>query len=308
VGSGRGGPLASEPRGALPLCRQMPTGSPGNLDDLSPACIVDDRRVELAAQPRLVTLRGATVGALSLSNVDLRACRFHGAHGLESLRIEEGCGWSSTPTSWRYTVRGTLAEEHERRASALVTPSRNHSTDAERGWYSGYVRRPAWLDGRDGTDRLKPGQIAALYRSLRKAREDSKDEAGAGDFYYGEMEMRRHSHPVRLDPGGLRRAGESVLLNAYWLSSGYGLRAWRALASLALTLIASAALLSWFGFHHSQSYGRSLLFAIDSSISLLRAPSASLTAGGQIVEIALRLLGPLFFGLALLALRSRVKR
>jgi hypothetical protein len=45
-----------------------------------------------------------------------------------------------------------------------------------------------------------------------------------------------------------------------------------------------------------------------SSISLLRAPEAKLSAGGELVQIALRLLGPLFFGLALLALRGRVKR
>jgi hypothetical protein len=34
-------------------------------------------------------------------------------------------------------------------------------------------------------------EIANLYRALRKGREDSKDEPGAADLYYGEMEMRR---------------------------------------------------------------------------------------------------------------------
>ena len=38
---------------------------------------------------------------------------------------------------------------------------------------------------------LEPGQIAGLYRALRKGHEDAKDEPGAADFYYGEMEMRR---------------------------------------------------------------------------------------------------------------------
>jgi hypothetical protein len=56
------------------------------------------------------------------------------------------------------------------------------------------------------------------------------------------------------------------------------------------------------------SYGRSVLFALESSISLLRAPTARLTPGGELVAISLRLLGPLLFGLALLALRGRVKR
>lgn len=54
--------------------------------------------------------------------------------------------------------------------------------------------------------------------------------------------------------------------------------------------------------------GPSLLFAVGSSISLLRAPEAQLRAGGEVTQIVLRLAGPLFFGLALLALRGRVKR
>jgi hypothetical protein len=36
-----------------------------------------------------------------------------------------------------------------------------------------------------------PEHVAPLYRALRKAQEDAKDEPGAADFYYGEMEMRR---------------------------------------------------------------------------------------------------------------------
>jgi hypothetical protein len=62
---------------------------------------------------------------------------------------------------------------------------------------------------------LQPERLAALYRQLRKAQEDAKNEPGAADFYYGEMEMRRHAttaHP-----------GERVLLFLYWLTSGYGL-------------------------------------------------------------------------------------
>ena len=39
---------------------------------------------------------------------------------------------------------------------------------------------------------VEPARLAAVYRELRKGREDAKDEPGAADFYYGEMEMRRH--------------------------------------------------------------------------------------------------------------------
>ena len=47
---------------------------------------------------------------------------------------------------------------------------------------------------------LEPGQIAGLYRELRKGREDAKDEPGAADFYYGEMEMRRRARPLTRQP------------------------------------------------------------------------------------------------------------
>jgi hypothetical protein len=48
--------------------------------------------------------------------------------------------------------------------------------------------RPAWR-------RPAVGRRVGLYRALRKAREDAKDEPGAANFYYGEMEMRRHARP-----------------------------------------------------------------------------------------------------------------
>jgi hypothetical protein len=52
-----------------------------------------------------------------------------------------------------------------------------------------------------------------------------------------------------------------------------------------------------------------LLFAAESSISLPRPPdTANLTAVGHVVQIELRLAGPLFFDLALLSLRGRAKR
>jgi hypothetical protein len=193
----------------------------------------------------------------------------------------------------RYIDRETIAEEHHFRGS---------------GWDDHCTRAPQWLRGRDGDQPLQPPQIAALYRALRKAREDARDEAGAGDLYYGEMEMRRHSPPAALERGRTRARGDRAILHAYWLLSGYGLRPARALASLAVTLLVGAALLRWFGFHEGRSYGRSLLFAIESSLSLLRPPQTGLSASGEIVQITLRLLGPLLFGLALLAVRARVKR
>ncbi|MCA1697674.1 MAG: hypothetical protein LC790_01725 [Actinobacteria bacterium] len=264
-------------------------------NDLPPVCLLDDRHIELEPRPRLITLRGAHIATLSLSNVDLRACRFFGAHGLESLSIETSCQRAHTPTVGGYVHRETIAEEH-----------------GWRGWVDPTTQAPEWLDGRDGAEPLQAAQIAALYRGLRKAREDDKDEAGAGDLYYGEMEMRRLAKPS-VSPGEEARGrGDAAVLSIYWLLSGYGVRPARALVALVVTLLAGAAALSWWGFHdphgHPRGYGRSLLFALESALSVLRPPETRLSAGGEITQISLRLLGPLLFGLALLAVRARVKR
>ncbi|WP_308076687.1 hypothetical protein [Streptomyces hydrogenans] len=85
-----------------------------------------------------------------------------------------------------------------------------------------------------------PDDVAALYRQLRKAFEDGKNEPGAADFYYGECEMRRH------DRTGTPKT-ERRLLWAYWLLSGYGLRASRALGWLAAAMLTTILLLMAFG-------------------------------------------------------------
>jgi uncharacterized protein YjbI with pentapeptide repeats len=281
--------------------------------------------------PRVVSLLGARVAELTLSGVDLRACRFRGAHGLDRLQLEQVV-FAETPRGWyrtaswpffrRWTRRLAVAEEHRWRAEGQRVP----------GWWTKELQvaseGPIWRE----PDRPTPHQVAAVYRALRKGQEERKDEPGAADFYYGEMEMRRLTRLVgglgddgALTPGeapaalplhvrshqdSTRRAplSESPVLSLYWLVSGYGLRPSRALFALGVTVACGAFLLAAFGFEHDRSYGRSVLFALESSISLLRAPTARLTPGGELVAISLRLLGPLLFGLALLALRGRVKR
>jgi hypothetical protein len=120
------------------------------------------------------------------------------------------------------------------------------------------------------------------------------------------MEMRRQ----RQSGSGvvISRLGERGVVTLYWLVAGYGLRASRALLSLAVTVLVGAFLLHRYGFVKERSLSRSLMFALESSVSLLRAPDVSLTTLGELVQIALRLLGPLFFGLTLLSLRGRIKR
>jgi hypothetical protein len=252
------------------------------------------------SSPRIVSLRRATLAGLAVSAVDLSACRFAGAHNLDQLRIEgrrqfaeRPSGWHKQlgwPPVWKWTVRRALAEEHEWR-------HRHERGIRKEGWYPQACQPPR----PEEIHPLSPGDIQNVYRDLRKGREDSKDEPGAADFYYGEMEMRR---------AAIAWSFEKVLFLLYWLVSGYGLRASRALLALGLTvLLCSVALDSWgVPKGDERDFAEIVVFSMQSTISLLRAPDLTLTLPGQLIQIALRLLGPLFFGLALLSLRGRVKR
>lgn len=119
--------------------------------------------------------------------------------------------------------------------------------------------------------------------------------------------------------------------------SGYALRASRAVLAWALLVLVGAAAFAGFGFKPlavspqivpvDVSGGRAvyerrdiprpssweqlpeaLAFSAESTVSLLRAPDRSLTLPGRWVQMFLRLLGPVLFGLFVLSLRGRVKR
>jgi uncharacterized protein YjbI with pentapeptide repeats len=269
----------------------------------------------------VVSLRWAHIQDLALSLVDLRQCQLRDAQGLERLRLEQvlfddmpDWGWHNQWLPFRYSRRVAIEEE--------------------RRWRREHQDRPAWWPREHGTNQDStdaatpdagptPHQIVAVYRGLRKGVEDRKNEPGAGEWYYGEMEMRRHASyadppvgSVTLDEAEkfdtTRRTpyGERIVLFLYWMTAGYGLRASRALVALAITIALGALLLGLFGFDPDKdSEAGPLLYAAESSISLLRQPDTKdLTTAGHVVQIFLRLAGPLFFGLALLSLRGRVKR
>lgn len=260
----------------------------------------------ISEQPQLMSLRRANVAGLGLSNLSAVDCRFAGAHNLDKLRLESDVSFGFAPSP-RRPLRGKLAGREviaeERAWRAVRSPSQ---------WVA--PTWPDWLEEQQ-PDVLFPGQIAGLYRGLRKGREDSKDEPGAADFYYGEMEMRR-ARPagsrfgIGCPNSTSRGRVERGILTAYWLVSGYGLRAWRAVA----WLIAVTALLAM-AFHtvgfavppQSASYWTSLLYAFRATLSL-SDDQVKLTAWGQLLQGVLRLTGPVLLGLALLALRGRVKR
>ena len=260
----------------------------------------------VSEQPRLLSLQRANVAGLGLANVDLAYCRFSGAHNLDKLRLEADVAFKLSPARVGWEQRQVIAEECTWRADRPRS-----GRWAAPWWPSPADPSWSWPNDLEEPIALGPGAIAGLYRALRKSREDAKDEPGAADFYYGEMEMRRRAHG-RGDhgDGGSRGRVDRGVLTTYWLVSGYGLRAWRALAWLVGITVVFALAFHLVGFTRPPqpaSYWTSLLYAFRSTISLTD-DQVTLTAWGQLLQALLRLTGPILLGLALLALRGRVKR
>ncbi|WSQ75122.1 pentapeptide repeat-containing protein [Streptomyces xinghaiensis] len=278
---------------------------------------------------RLTSVDGVDAAHLVLHDIDLSLCRFAGAVHLDQLRVDGWCTFATTPTGVRrhrllpkwWSLRSTLAEEHHWRA-------RSPRPTAAQGWTP---------PPREDTPVLKPAALAALYRQVRKSLEDGKNEPDAADFYYGECEMRRHDTT--------RSRGERALLTAYWMLSGYGLRAGRALAWLlgAMTVTLLALLLwglpvddpkptttgrqvavgqevswttdtpdpvnptgPWPERVTTERFEKGLRVVINSVV--FRSSGQDLTTAGTYTEMASRLAEPVLLGLAVLAVRSRVKR
>lgn len=276
---------------------------------------------------RLTCVRGVDAAYLALHDIDLSVCRFAGAIHLDQLRVDGWCTFGSTPagTIWyrglprRWSLRRTLVEEHRWRVRSNDRPSQL------RGWSS-----PAG----DDPD-LQPAALAALYRQLRKSLEDGKNEPDAADFYYGEMEMRRHD--------STRPTAERALLAAYWALSGYGLRAARSLTWLlaAMTVTLLALMLwglptdspqpkitgrqtgseitlttntpdprnptgAWGERVTTERFEIALRVVVNSVV--FRSSGQDLTTAGTYTEMASRIAEPVLLGLAVLAIRNRVKR
>jgi hypothetical protein len=227
----------------------------------------------------LTSLDRTNVENFSLVGLDFSKTLFAGAINLEKVRIQGNFRFLRAPSrvgQGREAIRDEVAVRSKRRRWRRL------------------ASKPADPSG-------DPQDVARLYRALRKNREDSKDEPGGADFYYGEMEMRRAAARF---PGA-----EWLLLNAYWMLSGYGLRAWRAFASLTLLLLIGGILLRAHGYPGTadQTYTDAILDFLQTSIGLARIPDDA-TSAGRVTYIFGRLLCPALIGLAALALRGRVKR
>ncbi|MEU4129293.1 pentapeptide repeat-containing protein [Streptomyces wuyuanensis] len=288
---------------------------------------------------RVTSVRGVDAAHLMLTDADLRDCVFAGAFHLDQLRLEGRCTFSPTPRGlhrhriWPYwwSRRRTLAEEHHWRARAAGQPTLpSGQALSPRDWRTG-PHHP------DPDQTPAPEDVAALYRQLRKAFEDGKNEPGAADFYYGEMEMRRHDR-ISTPPS------ERALLWGYWLLSGYGLRASRALAWLVTAVAATIVLMMGLGLPDSspkqtatgtvpagggpvaltvdkpdpkltlafgerftgQRFDKALRVVVNSVV--FRSSGQDLTTWGTYTEMISRFTEPVLLALAILAMRSRIKR
>lgn len=323
-GVGRTGSRTSPPPGhgaRVPAERDRPA-PPLQLADETP---LDEGGLGNApADVRMASLRGVDAAHLVLTDIDLSTCQFAGTVHPDQLRMEGTCHLAPAPAGWqwhgwlpvRWTPRRTLAEEQHWRAIRGYSGWAHASADAE-----------LHLPG--------AAALAPVYRQLRNSLEDAKNEPGAADFYYGEMEMRRHDKS--------RPRAERALLAVYWTICGYGLRASRAAVLLALTMAATFCTLVLWGLPKEAPKPEATGSVTGQKISLttntpaprnptgaltqrfsgkrvekalqvvlnsviFRSSGQNLTTVGTYTEMGSRFVEPVLLGLALLAVRGRVKR
>lgn len=283
---------------------------------------------------RVTSVQGVDASFLVLTDADLTHCLFTGAFHLDQIHIGGSSSFAPVPEGihlrgriWpvKWSKRRTIAEEHHWRALAAGLPAQPSGATL---WHiSPHHGDPARTPG--------PEDVSAVYRQLRKAFEDAKNEPGAADFYYGEMEMRRHSRATT-------PRGERGLLHAYWFLSGYGLRASRAAGWLIVAMTTTVLLLMGLGLPqnapnqeasgavpagggrvsfiidkddpqnptHDRFTGKRFDKALNVTLNsvIFRSSGQDLTTAGTYIEMGSRLLEPVLLALAVLAIRGRIKR
>jgi hypothetical protein len=176
---------------------------------------------------------------------------------------------------------------------------------------------------------LNPGgtlpwaQLEQLCRQLKRNYEEQRDYERAGDFHYGEKEMRRQNPETS--------RGHKTLLRLYRVISGYGERIWKPLVVAVGVWVLFALVYLWWGLHPApQNSGASPLMFKCSSLTLncitnapwceafeyslevmtLQRPKDFALSGLGITALYTlqSFIGPLLLGLAALAVRQRLKR
>jgi uncharacterized protein YjbI with pentapeptide repeats len=151
--------------------------------------------------------------------------------------------------------------------------------------------------------------IERLYRELKQNYEERRDYERAGDFHYGEKEMRRQNPETSW--------GLWFWLTLYRLVSGYGERWLPPLVWSGILLVASTFCYLWWGLLHVKDS----ILVVDSAktwetalyslkvMSLLKPSNFEpVCFWGDLVNTAQSIFGPILIGLFALALRQRLKR
>jgi hypothetical protein len=239
------------------------------------------------ALARIVSLRGTRLGQLTLRDLDLSGCAFAQAHAVDGVLISGRGQLACAPVAMPWIgKREALANEFAFR----------HARELRRRPYGPHRwHRPGTHDPAGD-----PATLSETYRALRRGREGASDAPGAADFYYGEMEMRRL---------GARAKVDRLLLTAYWIVSGYGLRASRALLAYALVVPAVALALDRWGLRSGAAFDQVLAYVLATTTVLARPETPlELDTFGSYLQVFSRLVGPALFALMVFSLRSRVRR
>jgi uncharacterized protein YjbI with pentapeptide repeats len=145
-------------------------------------------------------------------------------------------------------------------------------------------------------------KVERLYRHLKQNYESQRDYGRAGDFYYGEMEMKRR----QLNPLG------QIPFWIYRILSGYGESYPRALFWLIVMWLLFAVLFTVVGYtdewgNHADLW-RSFIYSAQ-SMTLFHEPKITFdNTLGQAVELVASVLGVIQIALFGLALQRRFKR
>jgi uncharacterized protein YjbI with pentapeptide repeats len=151
--------------------------------------------------------------------------------------------------------------------------------------------------------------IEHLYRQLKQNYEERKDYERAGDFHYGEKEMRRRNKDISW--------GLWFWLTMYWLVSGYGERWVRPLLWTAGVLLASTLSYPWWGILRVKDTGQIVdwsrfwetgLYSLKVMTLLKPTNFEPVGVGGDLIYTIQSIVGPLLIGLFALAVRQRLKR
>jgi hypothetical protein len=271
-----------------------------------------------AGRPTIVSLAGVDASQLVLEDVDLRECRFRGAHQLDGITIGTSARFAMQKASKRLGLsKQILIEDPLFRGSA---------PDADSPVARSGPQDAAW--------------VAEIYRQLRRAREASHDYSRASDFYYREMRLRELSMTqpfVDAGPWQLNRRFVRRLLQIYRLFSNYGLSVGRPLVALIVALALASSVFAWVGLRtkvctstetltRAQQHGAKVVqcvsaarvprieagvdAALDSSVSLVHSVSGEepLSLVGTMLSVVLRLLSPVLLAMSGLAIRNHVRR